>query len=60
MTMRLLKKLKYNDEELFMVEGASSIHVVRHVGNEYVCSCPSYQYRKSCKHVEFIRGGLNG
>jgi len=57
--MKLLKHSTFEGEELYVVQGLSGVYVVKKVGEEYTCTCPSYTYRKTCKHIEFVKGGCH-
>ena len=39
--------------------GKSGVHtVIRNDEGEYYCSCPSFLFRKQCKHVEWLKEDL--
>lgn len=55
--MRVLRETECDGERLWLVESDSRLlYVVRESGGQYTCTCPSFLYRKGCKHIELVRG----
>lgn len=51
----ILRHFKYEDEELFLVQGESGLYTVTRRDGEYRCTCPAYQYHKTCKHIDEVK-----
>jgi uncharacterized Zn finger protein len=55
MGLSILKSTEVNGEKLYEIRGASGIYIVKVADSNYSCTCPSYQYRKNCKHIEYVK-----
>jgi predicted nucleic acid-binding Zn finger protein len=57
--MRVLRSVECNGERLWLVEGESGVYVVSESSGQYKCTCPSFLYRRVCKHIDLVRGSAS-
>jgi len=53
--MKILKTQKLEDEVIYLVQGEHGLYTVRQSGGTWLCTCQSFMYRETCKHVEELK-----
>jgi len=56
----MVVKSSFGSEIILLVKGEHGFYVVSVAGDRIKCTCPSYMYRGTCKHVEEVRRWLSG
>lgn len=50
------KQLAKDDTKTWTVEGSKgSVYTVVRTKNSWTCTCPGFQFRKSCKHIQNLK-----
>jgi uncharacterized Zn finger protein len=53
--MKVLKIQRMEDEVIYLVQGEHGLYTIKQLGNIWSCTCQSFVYRGTCKHVEELK-----
>lgn len=57
--MNILSKVSKDDELIMIVQGEDGIYSVTIDDNGIRCTCPAYQYYKTCPHIREVEKSID-